>query len=865
MKRLDPRHLCMLLLLFLCAERASSQPATIRFSTYLGGTGLENLRDITTDAEGNVYVTGGTSSADYPTTAGAYDRTFAAGGSSLGTGGPMDVFITKLTPEGQIVWSTYLGGPNYDRAYAIEVDSLGYVYIGGRAGDGFPTTAGVLQEQFGGDASANTLYGKQDGFIAKLSPDGSQLIWATYFGVDDIGFFRDIAIDKNGNVYGAFTGSKKPNPHITPGAFRTTPPGGDDMIILKLSPDGKQALYATYLGGSGNDGGGPSIRVNEAGEAFIVGTTTSLDLPVTPGAADGTYNGGNTDLIVARLNATGSTLIYCTYFGGSGNDALETHNIAIDQDNNAYICGYTTSGDLPVTANAFQKTYGGGGDVPLAKISADGTQFLAVTYFGGAGGEGSQGIAIDANGNVVFGGGSNGLYFPTTPGALQSSGKGSGEFFIVKMAGDLSAPVYSTLIGGSAEDNGRTAWADEKGRFYVAGHSRSDDFPMVNAVQLVRSGSDDGLIVALDHEQVLPPQDSVVLSFVQTCGVAEEGTGIFEIEVARSGDITRPTVYTIEEHDNYLQLVDTLVTIPAGSSRSRFRLQLVDDGMLRYFNYTTLTLASPDTSVYFTNRYMQITLLDTVSQFSPANILGDPSFEAGTTPWQKTTNGGRSIVTAERHTGSRSMQMLLSSQFPREVYQDVSNLRLGWSSYYATGWIKSEGLAGQAFIAVQWLDANGNVVRVDTALTQTGTSDWKWFGTCTEPAGVAARFQLFASTEPDNAGTVWFDDLALREQAVMSVQDRQLSDQLFESVSVVPNPVSSQTTFRLRLQNAAHLSIEVSTMLGQRVWSATTRSQGGTTQIVFERDGLPAGTYLYRIVAREGAQQHVRSGWIQLQ
>jgi hypothetical protein len=167
----------------------------LEFATYLGGSGGENFRDVVVDANSNIYVTGGTSSSDFPTTPGAYDRTFATGGSDLGSAGPMDVFVSKFSPSGQLVWSTYLGGPNYDRAYAIEVDAQGHVYLAGRAGPGFPTSPGVLQPNFAGDSGPAGAYGKQDGFVAKLSPDGSQLLWATYFGEAGGGFIRDLDID----------------------------------------------------------------------------------------------------------------------------------------------------------------------------------------------------------------------------------------------------------------------------------------------------------------------------------------------------------------------------------------------------------------------------------------------------------------------------------------------------------------------------------------------------------------------------------------------------------------------------------------------------------------------------------------------
>ena len=179
------------LLIFLMINLAGAQKLSydLSFSTYHGGKG-EGSRDVATDGAGNIYVTGGVFSG-LPTAASAYDKT--ANGNS-------DVFISKFDAAGNLVWSTYLGGPNYDRAYAIEVDVGGYVYVAGRAGEKFPTTPGVVQPNFGGDVKPTRMYGAQDAFVTKLSPDGSQLIWSTYFGSDGNDTARDMDIDKEGNV-----------------------------------------------------------------------------------------------------------------------------------------------------------------------------------------------------------------------------------------------------------------------------------------------------------------------------------------------------------------------------------------------------------------------------------------------------------------------------------------------------------------------------------------------------------------------------------------------------------------------------------------------------------------------------------------
>ena len=199
-----------------CVAQQPPEERHLAFCTYLGGSGGENFRDVAVDATGNIYVTGGTSSRDFPATDGAYDTDFATGGADLGAFGSMDAFVAKLSPVGELVWCTYLGGPNYDRAYAIEIGQDGSVYVAGRAGPGFPTTEGTIQPEFGGDvvSGANAAYGKQDGFIARLAADGTRLMWATSFGAADAGIIRDLDVDVAGNVYVVSPGNMGPTRHV---------------------------------------------------------------------------------------------------------------------------------------------------------------------------------------------------------------------------------------------------------------------------------------------------------------------------------------------------------------------------------------------------------------------------------------------------------------------------------------------------------------------------------------------------------------------------------------------------------------------------------------------------------------------------
>ncbi len=494
--KMTMERICVALL---AAAVIASAPAawareTVAFVTYLGGSGEDTLRDIATDAAGNVYVTGGTASPDFPTTPGAFDTTFNTGGTFL-----HDVFVTKLNAEGEIIWSTLIGGPNYDRAYAIEVDHDGYVYVAGRAGAGFPVTAGAFQTTFQGGPNAPP-YGSQDGFVCKLTPDGSSLVFCSYFGTNDVHIIRDLAVDRNGDIYIASTHvSGSFPPEWFRNGFQQTPPGGRDGVVAKIASDGSHVLWATYLGGSGGDGDTPSIRVDAAGSPYVLMGTSSTDMPTTAGAYNRSYNGGG-DLYLAKLAADGSSLLYGTYLGGSQSEGSETHGLAVDADGAAYVAAATRSPDFPTTSGAAQTAYGGTGgagtgfrtnypgDIFVAKFSADGTRLLASTYVGGRVGDGAEGVTVDSHGNVYVSGATFSDNFPVTADAFQKRIAGKADAVGVILSADLSRQRYATCIGGSKEDLGRAVAVDSSGNVYVGGETSSPDFPIRNAQQASYKG-----------------------------------------------------------------------------------------------------------------------------------------------------------------------------------------------------------------------------------------------------------------------------------------------------------------------------------------------------------------------------------------
>jgi hypothetical protein len=254
-------------------------------------------------------VAGGTASDDMPVTPGAYDTSFNTGGNQIGGHGPSDVYIAKYTPDGQLVWATYLGGPNYDRAYAIELDPAGDVVISGRAGPGFPTTPGVFQPEYKGNGGG--FYGVQGGFIAKLSADGSSLLWSSNVGVGQL--TRDFTLDAAGDIY-MKTGTTPTSPLNNPpawfaagyaNAYQPKPVDSDDAGLIKITNDGTAVVWATWLGGHGVDSQPGTLKVDADGNVYMAfytrpRTSRPRRAPTTPATTAATTSSSPSSRRTAR-------------------------------------------------------------------------------------------------------------------------------------------------------------------------------------------------------------------------------------------------------------------------------------------------------------------------------------------------------------------------------------------------------------------------------------------------------------------------------------------------------------------------------------------------------------------------------------
>jgi hypothetical protein len=382
-------------------SKLSSDGSSFVYSTYLGGSSEDKAYGIAVDGSGNAYITGYTSSADFPVTPGVIQTTYPGSQNSSA------VFVTKLAPAGDhLIYSTWLGGANNDQGNGIAVDLAGNAYIvGSAASPSFPVTPGVFQSSSRGGMQA---------FISKLNPAGTALVFSTLLGGTMQTHGTAVTIDSSSNIY--VTGRTYGGFPTTPGSLQPT--SSDDYIekafVSKISSDGSQLLYSTYLGGTGTSGG-TGIAVDGSGNAYTTGYTDDLGFPVTAGAYLSQYPSlsPTSAIFVSKLNPTGSGLVYSTYIGASHTDGFVTgqSSIVIDPSGTAYLGGETQSSAFPVTpdaffsSNPFPSAYGELMSGYFSILSADGSALSYSSYWAAA-----AGMAMDTHGYVYLAGYATGAY-----------------------------------------------------------------------------------------------------------------------------------------------------------------------------------------------------------------------------------------------------------------------------------------------------------------------------------------------------------------------------------------------------------------------------------------------------------------------
>ncbi len=395
------------------------------FSTYIGGSDWETSRGIHVDEAGDITISGGTTSLDFPTTPGAFDDTMA---------GVSDIYVAKLNSTGtDLIYSTLIGGNQDDFNTDLAVDQAGYAYLTGSASAGFPTTPGVLKDTVEGT----------DAFVVKVALDGTDLLYATLLGGTERETGHGIAVDAAGYVYVAGQTASEDFP-VTPGAFDSSY-SRSEGFVAKLTADGAALVYATYLGGDEVDSI-EAIDIDTAGYVYATGLTHSSDFPTTPDAfgpicTECTSDYSAHDSFVTKLNPDGADLAYSTFLGG--NLADYSRDIAVSENGRAYVTGYTFSPDFPITPGAFDtvcegcdETYARA-DVFVSRVNPTGTTLEYGTFIGGNSGmaaELARAMAADNNGNVYVIGSTNSEDFPITGGVVDSIHEGYYDVFVFKLA-----------------------------------------------------------------------------------------------------------------------------------------------------------------------------------------------------------------------------------------------------------------------------------------------------------------------------------------------------------------------------------------------------------------------------------------------
>ncbi|PYR77119.1 MAG: hypothetical protein DMF87_16810, partial [Acidobacteria bacterium] len=487
----------------------------LRYSTYVGGDGDDAGTGIALDESGRAYLTGFTSSANFPTTPGAFDAS---------VNGSRDVFITKLDAAGAaLVYSTYLGGGCDDNGQAVAVDAGGSAYVTGTTcSKDFPTTIGAFDTSVRG----------QNAFVTKMNIAGTAPVYSTYLGGDFLsGLHGDtggqIAVDADGSAYVTGTTISIDFP-TTIGAFKTNRTAFLDAFVTKLDATGSALVYSTYLGGSDQDYGN-GIAVDAVGSAYVTGNTSSADFPTTLGAfAPYFYRPG---AFVTKLDPAGAALVYSTYLGSDA----DAEDIAVDGGGNAYVTG--SAGDyFPTTIGAFDPLSNGYRDAFVTKLDAAGAALVYSTYLGGSDFDSASGIAIDANGSAYVTGSTRSLDFPITVGAFDTAASTSGDAFVTKLDPAGAVLLYSTFLGGRESEGGTSIAVDASGRAYVTGITHSDDFPTTaGAFDTTANGGDDVFLTKLDAA------GAAVVYSTYLGGIRDDHALAIEIDASGSAYVTGRT------------------------------------------------------------------------------------------------------------------------------------------------------------------------------------------------------------------------------------------------------------------------------------------------------------------------------------
>jgi uncharacterized repeat protein (TIGR03803 family) len=396
------------------------------YSTYLGGHADDNCEALALDSSGNAYVTGFTSSGNFPTKNAIQSKR---------TGG-QNVFLSQFDPSGNLLFSTFYGGSGIDQAYGIAWDPSGVYIAGYTTSTNFPTV----------NAFQSTIPSSASAFLTKFATNGSSVIYSTYLGGAGGGATAyALAVDSSESPYVTGETGSPSFPLMNPfQSTKASASGSTDVFVTKFTPAGNALVYSTYLGGSTGTQTPAGIAVDSSGNAYVAGGTSSFNFPtLNPFQLN---SGGVYDEFVTKFNSSGSGLVYSTYIGGKADDTAIA--IKVDSSGNAYVAGYSLSTNFPTTPNAFQPTSGGNWDATVLELNSAGSGLIYSSYLGGSGLDNSTSIALDSSGNVYVTGSEASTNFPITSNAFQATyGGGSDDAYLAVISAVTTYPLTVSVTG----------------------------------------------------------------------------------------------------------------------------------------------------------------------------------------------------------------------------------------------------------------------------------------------------------------------------------------------------------------------------------------------------------------------------------
>lgn len=460
---------------------------SIVWATYYGGNSHESGNSsCTLDHDGNIYITGYSSSA----------AGIASGGFKNSYAGSWDAILVKFSNSGARLWSTYYGGSGTEYSYSCAVDASNNVYLSGITTSTSGIASGGYQNAYGGN---NTSVFGGDAFLVKFNSSGSRL-WATYFGGPAVDWANDCTVDPSGNVY--MTGQTFSFSGIAFGGFQNSKGGTDpndiDAFLVKFNSLGER-LWATYYGGDARDYG-QTCETDANGNIYLAGGAGS-SAGISYNGFQSAKSGGIHDAFLAKFNSSGNR-IWATYYGGTGDDYAQ--GCKIDASGNIIMAGNTFS-STNIASNGFQNVFGGTGDAFLVKFNSNGDRIWA-TYYGGTQDDSGNGCTVDAEGNIFLCGETKSYTGIAYQGFQNSNQGGDYDCYIVKFK-NTGERIWGSYFGGTSLERQDACAVDGLGNIYLSGHTRSTSGISKNGFQNAFGGDQDAFLVKISDE-IIPDSDS---------------------------------------------------------------------------------------------------------------------------------------------------------------------------------------------------------------------------------------------------------------------------------------------------------------------------------------------------------------------